>query len=167
MTLIFAFQFPQKIIKTIVLIFCFVVVVYSVSMFFLSSLFYKKLSHYFNDNNKRSLIGESYLIIQYGFKNMIIGFSHALLRPLPFKMVVTILIILEMVFFIMFIVSIRLSIYKIVVKIWCFMLLNVIKLMIIFTFLWDIDNTNNPLIEGVQQMLLFFQIGLFCLGILL
>lgn len=117
--------------------FGFLVVLYSISMFFLSSIFYKRLSFYFNDNNRRSLLGVSFLVLQYGFKNMVIGVLQTMLRPLPYFTMLTILFVTEVVFLLLFLVSVKFSIYKKLVKIWLFLFLNLLKLILIFSFIWD------------------------------
>ena len=127
------FRFSQKLIKIGVILFGFVVVLYSSSMYLLSSIVYKRLSFYFNDNNKKSLIGVFCLILQNGFKNMVIGVSQSLLRFNIYLNTIIVLMVMEIMFFIIFLISINLKIYKKLTKIWIFIFLSLIKLIVIWS----------------------------------
>lgn len=127
------FRFSQKLMKIGVILFGFSVVLYSSSMFFLSSIIYKRLSFYFNDNNKRSLLGVYLLILQYGFKNMIVGVFQVLFRANLQQNSLIYLVITEIIVLVVFVFSINAKIYIKVFKIWIFIFLNLIKILLLLT----------------------------------
>lgn len=70
--------------KTLALLFGFILVIISVSLFFLSYSFYKNVNEYLMDNNKNTLGGQLILTFQFGIRNVYLGFLHSILRPLGY-----------------------------------------------------------------------------------
>ena len=133
-------------------------------MFFMSSIIYRRLQYYFNDNNKSCLFGLFMLILQYGLKNMIIGDVQALLRSHT-ALSLIIVFSIECAFMLTLLISINFSIYRLAYRIWIFILINLSKILLISTFFWEQNGQNNVVLEGVQQFILFLQISTFILGI--
>ena len=127
------FHFHQKLIKCGLMIFGFIIVGYSSSMFFMSSIIYRRLQYYFNDNNKSCLFGLFMLILQYGLKNMIIGAVQALLRSYV-DLSLSIVFSIECAFMVTLLISINFSIYRLAYRIWIFILINLSKILLISTF---------------------------------
>mgnify|MGYP000911096595 CR=1 FL=1 len=130
-----------------VILFAFAVLLYSVSLFLLISFFYKNLSTYFTDNNKNSFFGNIALVLQYGFKNMIMGVLQAFLRYFSYKIALYFLLFTEILFLILFIFTLKTKIYKILFKFWLFIILNFSKIILIFTFSCSYNNDISSFID--------------------
>ncbi len=128
---------------------------------------YRRLNNYFIDNNKNNLRGCSLLIFQNGLKNLLLGSLQAVLRPLPYGFLISTLIVTEGFFLLMFLISIKMSIYKSQIKIWVYIILNAVKMLLLLTLYWDYQDINLPAVETMQQNLLFLIMIFFCLGILI
>jgi hypothetical protein len=77
---VFAFIFVNKLVKVFIVFFGFSLLLFSLSGYIIGFTFYRKLNRYFTDNNKNILQGNSFLILQTGFRNVILGVLHSTLR---------------------------------------------------------------------------------------
>ena len=71
----------------------------------------------------------------------------------------------ELLFLVIFLLSIKKMVYEYLMRFWLFVFLYSMKLMLIFTFLFDYQNVDYVLIEVVQQVLMLLIISVFVLGI--
>ena len=71
----------------------------------------------------------------------------------------------ELLFLVIFLLSIKKMVYECLMRFWLFVFLYSLKLMLIFTFLFDYQNVDYVLIEVVQQVLMLLIISVFVLGI--
>lgn len=141
----FSFDLSDKVIKVGVVFFGFIVLLYSCSIYLLGYGFYKKLNTYFSDNNKNCLAGCFLLLLQNGFKNMLLGEIQAVLRPLPYEIFIFALIGTEIFFLFLFLMSITIKIYKNQIRFWIYLLLNAVKIILLLTLYWDYGDINLPI----------------------
>jgi hypothetical protein len=93
MRAVFAFAWSHKLIKAFVVLFGFSLLLFSVCGYIISFTFYHKLNRYFSDNNKNNLSGNSFLILQNGLRNVILGVLHSMLRVIPYAFMMGALIL--------------------------------------------------------------------------
>ena len=75
-----SFDISTKFFKVLSVIFGFIVVVFSIGIYFKSYSFYCRLNRFMMDNNKNYLLGQTGLLLQFGIKNIVLGFANSLLR---------------------------------------------------------------------------------------
>lgn len=139
---IFFFSMGNKILKSFILFFGFVLVAVSTGGILLIFGFYRKLNKYLMDNNKNHLSGVIFLLIQYGLRNFLFGMLHSVLRPLPYQTMVTILLLLESLLLLTFIVSLSIKVYKTSIIMWFYILISFIRILLIFSLAVDYEQGN-------------------------
>jgi len=77
---VFAFVWANKLLKVFVFFFGFSLLLFSLSGYIIGFTFYRKLNRYFTDNNRNILRGNCFLILQSGFRNVVLGVIHSILR---------------------------------------------------------------------------------------
>ena len=78
--------------KTLTILFGFVLIIVSVGFFFMTYFFYKKVNDYLMDNNKNVFQGQLMLTLQFGFRNLYLGMLHSILRPLGYYIAMLIIV---------------------------------------------------------------------------
>lgn len=151
---IFFFSIDNKFLKTIILFFGFVLVAVSIGGFLVALSWYRKLNKYLMDNNKNHLGGVIFLLLQYGVRSFLFGMLHSVLRPLPYQTMITILLMLELLLFLTFIVSLSIKIYNKISFMWLIILISFIRILIIFSLAVDHEQINQSIIEDIQCTLL-------------
>lgn len=96
---------------------------------------------------------------------MLLGVLQAVMRPLPYPILLSVIIATEIGFCSIFICSIRAKLYRSHIRIWIYITLNFIKILLLCSFALDHENYNLPPIETLQQILMFLIILMFLLGI--
>ena len=81
---LFSFTFAQKLLKIFSAFFGWVVIVVSLGLYFVSQMWYRRLTKYMLDNNRNKMKGIWLLTLQMGFKNILFGFLHSVMRHLPY-----------------------------------------------------------------------------------
>jgi hypothetical protein len=119
------------------IVFGFLLVSISVGGYLIAYSMYRKLNRHLIDNNRNNLKGTAYILLQYGFRNFILGMLHSILRPLPYKSMLLILILTEAAFFVIFLISISLNTYRMAKIIWFYLLLTLVRMMLILTLFFD------------------------------
>jgi len=127
----------QKILKFIIVLFLFFLFLGSVCFYFMCFSSYKKLNRILMDNCSNSLAGIIILTIQIGFRNFYLGIFHYIARFYDYEAMMGSLIVSELFFVLLFVVSIPSKIFKEQLKIWIYLLLNIFKIMLVATFLID------------------------------
>ena len=89
---VFAFVWTNKLVKVFIVFFGFSLLLFSICAYIVSLTFYRKLNRYFTDNNKNILQGNCFLILQSGFRNVILGVFHSILREGSYRLLMGILI---------------------------------------------------------------------------
>ena len=79
-----SFDTSTKVFKIITILFGFMVVVLSIGIYFKSYSYYCRLNRFMMDNNKNYLLGQAALLLQFGIKNIVLGFTNSLLRVWPY-----------------------------------------------------------------------------------
>jgi hypothetical protein len=77
---VFAFVWANKLLKVFIFFFGFSLLLFSLSGYIVGFTFYRKLNRYFTDNNRNILRGNCLLILQSGFRNVVLGVIHSILR---------------------------------------------------------------------------------------
>ena len=77
---VFAFVWANKLLKVFIFFFGFSLLLFSLSGYIIGFTFYRKLNRYFTDNNRNVLRGNCLLILQSGFRNVVLGVIHSILR---------------------------------------------------------------------------------------
>jgi hypothetical protein len=134
---VFYFSFGDQCLKAAILLFGFLLVTISVGGFIIAYGIYGKLNKYLVDNNRNNLKGNAAIVLQYGLRNILLGILHSILRPLPYKTLLSILISTELLFLVIFIISIAFMAYRSLKLIWIYLLLAFIRILLIFTFFFD------------------------------
>jgi hypothetical protein len=134
---VFYFSFGDLCLKAGIVWFGFLLVTVSVGGFFMTFGTYCKLNRHLIDNNRNNLHGNTFILLQYGFRNLLIGILHSILRYLPYFTMLSILISVELLFLTFFILSITLMTYRALNSIWIYLLLSFIRILLIFTFFFD------------------------------
>lgn len=70
-----------------------------------------------------------------------------------------------MVFNSILVVSISMGVYRVTAKMWFYILMNLIKVVLILTFFVDYRTINFPVIEMTQQMLIILEVLVFSVGV--
>ena len=70
-----------------------------------------------------------------------------------------------MVFNSILVVSISMGVYRVTARIWFYILMNLIKVVLIATLFVDYKCINFPIIEITQQMLIILEVLVFSLGV--
>jgi hypothetical protein len=89
------------------------------------------------DNNRNDFKGQILLICQFGVKNLYFGIMHSFLRGLDYDNMLVILLISEVVFNLVFLISVAMKMYKLTGKMWLYLSLNLIKILLIATLFVD------------------------------
>ena len=85
--------------------FGFAVVSLSVCGYFVCYAVYKRLNKYLTDNNKNTISGIVFLLIQNGLRNLVLGMTHSLLRDAEYETLLWSLYSIEVVYYALFIYS--------------------------------------------------------------
>lgn len=134
---VFAFTFSNWLVKVFVVKFGFVLVLVATAWFLTTLGLYGKLNRYLLDNNRNSMMGNILLVLQFGLRNLVLGIMHSLLRELSYSTMITVLIGTEIVFMVIFTLSIPWKVYKSINNMWIHLLLTFIKIILIYTLLFD------------------------------
>lgn len=134
---LFGFTLSHKLLKMAVIFFGLILTIYSCAIYILSFIAYRNLNYYFTGNNRNRLASICLLIFQVGIKNLFIGSLHALLRPMPYTYFILSLVGAEIFFLVLFAVAIRFAVYRTQIKIWIYIILCFIKIILVLTFLLD------------------------------
>jgi hypothetical protein len=137
-----SFDFKTKIFKILSIIFGFIVIFLSIGIYYKSYSFYCRLNRFMMDNNKNYLFGQTGLMLQFGIKNIVLGFANSLLRVWPYNQMVLLIICIEILFFVLLSCSIPFKIYKNNTKIWIYLCLNLNKICLLITLSMDNGNIN-------------------------
>lgn len=156
----------NKLLKTIILFFGFVLVAVSIGGFLVALSWYRKLNKYLVDNNKNHLGGVIFLLLQYGARNFLFGMLHSVLRPLPYQTMITILLMVELLLFLTFIVSLSMKIYNKISFMWLYILISFIRILIIFSLAVDYEQINQSIIESIQCTLLVLMLLVYLVATL-
>ena len=116
------------------------------------------------DNNRNSLTGQALLILQLWFRNLFLGILNSLLRPLEYPQMLTVLMVSECFFLLVFALSIRREVYELKVKMWVYVVLNLLKVCLMGTLLADYGQPLSLQMEELQQLLILLQLLIFAGG---
>jgi hypothetical protein len=86
------FALWQRGIKIAVFLFGFLLVITAVGGAFFLRAVYGRLNHYLTDNNRNNLRGTVMLMLQSGVRNFVLGVLHSVLRPLPYEIILSLLL---------------------------------------------------------------------------
>lgn len=161
---VFFFETSQKMLKFLIFAFGFVLSVVSFGSFFFFLSLYRKLNRYLLDNNKNMLLGVSLYLFQNYIRNFILGLLNSYLRYLPYQMMVQLLVSVELIFGVLFLAFLDSRVFISKTKVWIYLVLNLQKMLLLITFFLDYENTDNPLIDSVQQYIIMFFIVAFGFG---
>lgn len=89
----FYFTFCEKWLQVITIFFGFCIVLASFTLYFISYSAYNKVNRHIMDNNKNILFGQTALIVQFGIRNIVLGVMHSFVRGLPYRIMLSILLI--------------------------------------------------------------------------
>ncbi len=134
---LFAFTFNNWIVKVLVVQFGFILGLVATACFFMTLGLYGKLNRYLLYNYRNSMMGNIVLMLQFGLRNLVLGIMHSLLRELSYSTTITVLIGTEIVFMVIFTLSIPWKIYKSINNMWIYLLLTFIRIILISTLLFD------------------------------
>lgn len=158
----FSFSFSTKLLKSSVVFFGFAVISLSVCGYFVCYAFYRRLNKYIMDNNKNSISGIFFLLIQNGLRNLVLGMAHSLLRDADYEMLLSSLLSIELISYALFIYSANNLNYEKVYSIWIYIFRTFVRLLLILTFFLDSGNVDLNVIENTQtgivllMMLVYF-----------
>ena len=133
----FFFTFSQKMFKAFILLFGFILVFGSTSFYLCCFIYYGKRTRILTDNNQNSLPGLLLLLAQIGLRNFILGLLNSYLRSVDYFTMLGTLVSVDLLFMGLFVLSIRYPIYHSKVKMWVYVLLNFLKIMLILTLFFD------------------------------
>lgn len=160
----FFFSFGDRCAKAFAVGFGFVLVAVSVGGLLVAFAHYRRLNRYLVDNNRNSLAGVSFLLLQHGLRNLLFGALHSLLRPLPYRTMIAVLLSAELLFVLLFALSIALRVYRRASFMWLSLVISLIRMLLVATFLIDYGAVNEHLVESVQCSLIVFMLLAYLLG---
>lgn len=161
---IFFFSLGDKWTKLLAVFFGFILVAVSVGGFLFAFAHYRKLNKYLVDNNRNSLKGVCFLLLQYGLRNFVFGVLHSVLRPLPYAIMIAVLLLAEVLFTLLFVLSFSLRIYKKASYMWLYIIISLIRILLITTMAIDNGSINEQMIESVQCALIVFMLLTYIIG---
>ena len=139
---VFAFECGNKYVKVIIFFICYCLFIFSVCGYIIGLSFYKRLNRYFTDNNKNILHGNWFLILQTGIRNMMLGVTHSLFRNGQYSVLISSLLMIEGIFFIIFLLGISYKVYIEDKTIWIYIIFTFLRMLLISTFCLDITFIN-------------------------
>jgi hypothetical protein len=155
----------QKVIKVQIICFGFLLLVVSTALYFLARSFYARLSRHVMDNNRSGIAGMAALTLQTGVKNYCLGVLHSVLREAGYERMLWSLLGCEAVFLLCFMVMLMAGVYRRALKMWVYVLLNLVKMLLMTTLLVDYQFLNIPTIESTQLALIVAELVLFAFGV--
>ena len=163
---IFFFTVSDKVAKILMIYFWFIVILVSTVLFF-ATLFYKKINYYLMDNNKNVFHGQLMLVFQFGIKNFFLGVTHSLVRFVDYRLGLSVILVVEVIFLGIIVNGMRKRAFKSVFKVLFYVFLNLPKMGLLCTFYFDYDNINKTAIEEVQFYAIMTCLGAYGLGFIL
>lgn len=139
---IFFFSFGDKWTKVCIVCFGFILVAVSVGGFLIAFGMYGKLNRHLVDNNRNSLRGVYFLLLQNGLRNFLFGMLHSALRPLPYMAIIVVLLSAELLFTLLFVLSFTFRIYKNASFMWFTIIISLIRILLIATLVVDYGMVN-------------------------
>ena len=134
---VFAFECANKFAKIFIIFVGYCLLVFSVCGYIIGLSFYMKLNRYFTDNNKNILFGNFALILQNGIRNMMLGTTHSLFRNGNYLVLISILLIIEGIFFIVLLIGISNKIYVENKATWIYIWFTFLRMILISAFYND------------------------------
>ena len=160
---IFAFTFSDRLVKTFVILFGFLLVLVACSWSLVTLGLYRKLNKYLLNNNQNSLRGTAFFLLQFGLRNFLLGAMHSCLRRLSQDKMMGVLIGTEVVFLVLFTLSIPWRVYKSMVNIWIHLLLTFIRIVLLFTVCLEYGN-DSYVIELAQCATIILMCLIYFIG---
>jgi hypothetical protein len=141
-------------VKTTVFLFGFILVVAAVGGAFVMLAAYGRLNRHLLENSRNTLRGNTFLLLQSGVRNLILGVLHSALRSLPYATMLSILLCAEVIFCSAFVAAVPLGIYRTLHCVWAYLWLSLVRILLIATLFFDYADVGNVLIETVQCALI-------------
>ena len=144
---VFAFELINKYVKVFIIFVGYCLFIFTVCGYVIGLSFYKKLNHYFTDNNKNILHGNWILILQNGIRNMMLGLTHSLFGNGDYSILISILLIIESIFLVIFLLGISYKVYIENKIIWIYNMITLLRILLIFAFYMDRKCINYTVFE--------------------
>lgn len=162
----FFFSLGDKCMKAFAIGFGFTLVAVSIGGFLIAFGMYGRLNKYLVDNNRNCLRGVGFLLLQSGLRNFIFGVLHSVLRPLPYTVTIAVLLSAELLFALLFVLSLTLGIYKRSSFMWFYVIISLLRILLIATLAADYQQIDYDVIENIQCTLLVIILVIYLLATL-